>query len=212
MPYAVTRRLAGFNHAINMIAVRDGQSHEVTRAPTLNGFSWLPDGSGFVYSSSRGSTMLYPPVFNLRTISRSGSDDRQVTFGDDSYIQPDVQADGKLLVARIRMRSDIWKVPVSGSPSDNTRGAVRVTNQTGQVQTPTVSPDGARVAYLSDSGGHSNLCFCRWSALASSPIDIRFFSTSTAGSGGRPPITLRHSRGSSGDSVRHAPFGTSRAS
>jgi Tol biopolymer transport system component len=32
-----------------------------------------------------------------------------------------------------------------------------VTRQTGQVLTPTAAPDGDRVAFLSDSGGHSNL-------------------------------------------------------
>lgn len=43
------------------------------------------------------------------------------------------------------------------SPVENTRKAVRVTRQTGRVQTPTVSPDGTEVAYLSDNGGHGNL-------------------------------------------------------
>jgi Tol biopolymer transport system component len=33
----------------------------------------------------------------------------------------------------------------------------RVTRQTGQVQTPSVSPDGSELVYLSDNGGHANL-------------------------------------------------------
>jgi Tol biopolymer transport system component len=37
------------------------------------------------------------------------------------------------------------------------RGRTRVTRQTGQAQTPAVSPNGAEIAYLSDNGGHGNL-------------------------------------------------------
>jgi Tol biopolymer transport system component/aminoglycoside phosphotransferase (APT) family kinase protein len=148
---------AGFEVALDMVSVRDGERREITRDSALKGFSWLPDNSGFVYSSSRGSTMLYPPVCNLRTIGRDGSGDRALTFGDDSYIDPDAHATGSLLACRVRMRSDIWRFPVAGSPAENTREARRITRQTGQVQTPSVSPDGAHIVYISDNGGHANL-------------------------------------------------------
>jgi Tol biopolymer transport system component len=48
-------------------------------------------------------------------------------------------------------------LPADGSPAENVRRAVRVTRQTGHVQTPTASPDGQAVAFLSDSGGHANI-------------------------------------------------------
>ena len=148
---------AGFEVALEMVSVRDGVRREITRDSLLRGFSWLPDSSGFIYSSSRGSTMLYPPVCNLRRIGRDGRGDRALTFGDDSYIAPDTHSSGSLLVSRVRMRSDIWKFPVAGSPAENTRNAVRVTRQSGHVQTPSVSPDGTRIVYISDNGGHANL-------------------------------------------------------
>jgi Tol biopolymer transport system component len=148
---------AGFEVALEMVSVGDGERREVTRALNLRGFSWLPDASGFIYSSSRGSTMLYPPVCNLRAIAREGRGDRAITFGDDSYIDPDIHPSGRVLATRVRMRSDIWKFPVTGSPAENTRNAVRVTRQTGHVQTPSISPEGTRIVYISDNGGHSNL-------------------------------------------------------
>jgi Tol biopolymer transport system component len=61
----------------------------------------------------------------------------------------------------IRTQSDIWKLPVTGPPVENTRGGVRITHQTGQAQTPSVSPDESEVVYLSDSGGHGNLWIAR---------------------------------------------------
>jgi Tol biopolymer transport system component len=76
-------------------------------------------------------------------------------------VELDVHASGKLLVCRVRSQSDIWKFPVHGSAAENTRDRVRVTHQTGQVQVPTVSPDGGQIAYVSDNGGHSNLWVAR---------------------------------------------------
>jgi Tol biopolymer transport system component len=49
---------------------------------------------------------------------------------------------------------------VCGDPVSNARDAIRITRQTGQVQTPCVSPDGRCVAYLSDHGGHGNIWIC----------------------------------------------------
>ena len=80
-----------------------------------------------------------------------------MTFGDWSQTTPDMHASGKLVVTRLRSRSDIWRFPATGTAAENTRRAVRVTSQTGQAQTPSVSPDGAEVVYLSDNGGHGNL-------------------------------------------------------
>jgi Tol biopolymer transport system component len=138
-------------------ASRDSDPQLVARAADLRGVSWLPDGTGLVYSSSAGSGVLYPPTFNLRRVGRDGRGDAPMTFGDISYVEPDVHASGTILACRIRAQSDIWKFPVGGPPADNMRGAVRITRQSGQVQVPSVSPDGSEVVYLSDNGGHGNL-------------------------------------------------------
>jgi Tol biopolymer transport system component len=105
--------------------------------------------------------MLYPPLFNLRAVERDGTGDRQLTFGDVSYVEPDVHASGVFTGSLIRMQSDIWKFPVTGPPAENARSGVRITHQTGQARTPSASPDDSEVVYLSDSGGHSNLWIAR---------------------------------------------------
>jgi Tol biopolymer transport system component len=134
-----------------------GTPKEVAHGPGLQGLSWRPDGAGLVHGSPQGSTMLYPPVFNLRSVAADGTSDVQLTFGDISYVQPDVQRSGRLVATRIRSHSDLWRFPIAGSPHENTSGAERITRQTGQVQTPSVSPSGRQIVYLSDNGGHSNL-------------------------------------------------------
>ena len=104
-----------------MDAAGDGEPKAVASAQNIQGLAWLPDSSGLVYASSAGSTMTYPPVFNLRTVSKDGGPERQLTFGDVSYVQPDIVAAGKLFASRIRMQSDIWRFPVAGTPADNVK-------------------------------------------------------------------------------------------
>jgi Tol biopolymer transport system component len=151
----------GFDMRIEIVSVAGNERREVARCDWLKGFSWLPAGSGLVYSSSRGSTVLYPPTFNLRTVGADGQADCQLTFGDVSYVEPDIRRSDQLVANRMRSQSDIWRFPIAGSPVENTRDAVRITHQTGQARTPSVSPDGAEVVYLSDNGGHGNLWIAR---------------------------------------------------
>ena len=148
---------SGFDGHIDVVNVSTGARREVTSGTRMQGFAWLPDGSGFVYSGSRGSIMLYPPAFHLRVVRSDGTGDRQLTFGEHSYVEPDVHGSGKLVAGQTLSRSDIWKVPVTGSPAENTEKASRVTQQTGQVQVPSVSPDEREIVFVSDTGGHSNL-------------------------------------------------------
>jgi Tol biopolymer transport system component len=146
-----------FNRALYVIDAAGGQPKAIANAQNIQGLAWIPDGSGLVYASSAGSTMTYPPVYNLRTVTTDGASERQLTFGDVSYVQPDIAVSGKLFTSRVRMQSDIWRFPVDGMPADNVKNGMRITHQTGQVQTPSASPDGTEVVYLSDSGGHVNL-------------------------------------------------------
>ena len=123
----------------------------------LRGFAWTRDSRRLVYSSSRGATMLYLPNFNLWSAELAGSEPRQLTFGEISYVQPDISPAGTVFASRVHMQFNIWKYPVDGSPVDNVRRAVQMTRQTGQVLTPSVGPGDKEMVYLSDSGGHSNL-------------------------------------------------------
>ena len=101
--------------------------------------------------------MLYMPSFNLWAADLAGSEPRQLTFGDVSYVQPEMGPNGVLLASQQHIQFNIWKYPVDGSPTENVSRAVQITGQTGQVQTPSAGPGNREIVYLSDSGGHSNL-------------------------------------------------------
>ncbi|HYM22987.1 MAG TPA: protein kinase [Vicinamibacterales bacterium] len=123
----------------------------------MGGFAWLPDSSGIVYSSSRGDTMPYLSTLSLWQVALDGGRVRRLTSGEASYERPDIARNGTMLVGRMKLQTDIWKFPIDGAPAENVRRGVRLTRQTGQVLTPTASPDDKEVAFLSDSGGHANL-------------------------------------------------------
>jgi eukaryotic-like serine/threonine-protein kinase len=123
----------------------------------MSGFAWLPDSTGIVYSSSRGSTMPYLPVLGLWLVTLRDGSVRRLTSGETSYVSPDISGNGTVSVSRMKLQTDIWKFPVDGLPAENVSRGVRLTRQTGQVLTPTASPGEKEVAFLSDSGGHANL-------------------------------------------------------
>jgi eukaryotic-like serine/threonine-protein kinase len=163
---------AYFDSRLFIAGSSGGEVREVARDLHFRGVTWLPDGSGLVYSVSSGRMVAYPPTFNLRIVGIDGSGDRQVTYGDTSYVEPDLHASGKLLASRIRSQTDIWKFPVGGTPADNMQRRIRITRQTGQVQTPSVSLSGREVVYLSDSGGHSNLWIAQTDGSAARQLTL----------------------------------------
>jgi eukaryotic-like serine/threonine-protein kinase len=143
---------------VYVVAAAGGSPRQVTNDNTLmSGLTWLADGSRILYSSARGSTILYLPTMHLWLVPPAGGDPQQLTFGESGDENPDVDHDGRIVVSRKHMRFDIWKFPVDGAPAENAKRAVRITHQTGQVQTPTLSPNDRSMAYLSDNGGHGNL-------------------------------------------------------
>jgi len=123
----------------------------------MSGLTWLPNSVGVIYGSNRGSTIPYLPSWVLSEMRLDGNAPRTITPAEISYDQPDVHSTGLISAVRTQMQFDLWSFPFGGSAADNVRQAVAVTRQTGEVLTPTAAPDGERIAFLSDSGGHSNL-------------------------------------------------------
>lgn len=158
-------RTIAFAHSVEIwaddvyiVPAAGGSPRRVTNDNTqMSGLAWTPDGSRLVYSSARGSTMLYLPTLHLWSIAASGGAPQQLTFGEAGDENPDVDRNGRIVVSRKHMQFDIWKFPTGTDPVENVRQAVRMTHQTGQVQTPSLGPNDHELVYLSDNGGHGNL-------------------------------------------------------
>jgi Tol biopolymer transport system component len=147
-----------FDYDVFYVPAEGGSTQAITRdGNPLEGFAWLPDGSGVVYSSSRGDTVLYSRTMNLWSVQTGGRNLRQLTFGETSYLSPDLDQRGNIVATRRQIQFDIWRYPVDGNPKENVRRGVQITHQTGVVQTPSAAPGDHELVYLSDSGGHGNL-------------------------------------------------------
>jgi eukaryotic-like serine/threonine-protein kinase len=174
----------GVRWDVFVVPVQGGEARQLTRERSMmNGLAWLPDSAGIIYSSNRESTIPYLPSSALWEIGLNGSGPRAITPAEISYDQPDVHGTGLLTAVRTQMRFDVWRFPFGSSAAENVRQAVAVTRQTGQVLTPTAAPDGDQIAFLSDSGGHSNL----W-VISSRTRELRqiTFETDSAVSVGAP--------------------------
>ena len=147
-----------FSYKLAVVSVTSSERTEVAvETFIVGGLTWTPDGSGLVYGSPKGSTILYPSTFQLRLAPLGGGQSEQLTFGTESYTHPDIHAtSGLLLATRTQLHSALWKVPTTDTPTANARAAVPLTSQTSQVQTPSAGPNG-KLVFLSDSGGHGNL-------------------------------------------------------
>lgn len=143
---------------VYVVAATGGEPRRVTDDDALlSGHDWMPDGRGIVFSSSRESTMPYLPTFSLWHVRVADGGVRRLTSDDASYLQPDVHPDGRVAASRMVMDSDIWEFPAEDRPREIDGRSRRVTRQTGHVLTPAPAPDGRRLAYLSDSGGQTNI-------------------------------------------------------
>jgi Tol biopolymer transport system component len=94
---------------------------------------------------------------NLWSVQTAGKNLHQLTFGETSYISPDLDRQGNLVATRMQIQFDLWRYPVDNSPMENVHRGVQITRQTGTVETPSAAPGDHDLVYLSDSGGHGNL-------------------------------------------------------
>jgi eukaryotic-like serine/threonine-protein kinase len=162
------RRLAyiqeggGYSFAtdVMVVDVSGGTPRRLAGGSQFQGATWLADSSGLIVSSSDGSLMPYPPTYNLWKMTLDGRTQAPLTFGESSYEFPDLGPGGNLVVSRLRVQADVWRFPIGGDPIENVRGGIRITRQTGIVQTVSLGADESQLVLLSDNGGHANV----WSA------------------------------------------------
>jgi hypothetical protein len=95
-----------------------GEPRQLTHHNSMmSGLAWLADSTGIVYSSSRGGTMPYLPTLDLWEVRSRDGNVRQLTCGEPSSVSPDVANYGALVVARMKVETDIWKFPADGAPA-----------------------------------------------------------------------------------------------
>lgn len=153
----------------------DGQDpRKVTDNRSFNLFPrWSPGGDALAYTSYRTGL----PVIYHRDLNR-GVERPVVTFGT-SKSPGSFSPDGKFLyvAASVAGNSDIYRVRLDGSSPE------KVVEGYGLEVSPSVSPDGRSVAFVSDRGGSPQIYVKQIGASASAERRVSFaggYSTSPA--------------------------------
>ena len=107
-----------------------------------------------IYSSSQGSTVLYPPTLNLRVVAVNGTGDRARPSGTSRTSNPTSshQASPPLESAETRTSGEFLLTVSPWTTSCRCASLVRPASRSFLDQ-----PDESEAVYLSDSGGHGNL-------------------------------------------------------
>ncbi len=120
----------------------------------LGGYDWAPDGKG-VYVTGKSSWVERNQVWY---VSLDAKEARPLTQGFDEHGSVDLRGDGKALATvRTTVASQLWYVPLEGTPEASAARARVLTHGTDMVGNPRVSPDGTKILFVSEAGGNINI-------------------------------------------------------
>lgn len=114
----------------------------------LMGYTWKPNGEQVLFSSDRSGR------YTLWQVGLDGTGLREVVPGSWNLKQPTLSQDGKRLAyERWLYDTNIWALPLSTSSSDTLEEQRQVISSTLWDQQPSFSPDGSRIAFVSNRSG-----------------------------------------------------------
>ena len=164
------------NHICLLRLTKDYQpeGEPVQIAPTARhyvrnfGITWTPDGRDIVFSSGNwANNGLW------RVAASAGAKPRRLAFASDGASAPAVSRQGNRLVY-VANRTDfnIWRVDLR-SPGQNPGIPARLIASTWQDRDPAYSPDGKRIAFMSNRSGACEIWVC--ASDGSNPVQLTAF-------------------------------------
>jgi Tol biopolymer transport system component len=127
------------------------QTGNVTNA----GAAWLPDGSQFVFSSGTG-----PNVGLWRIAVSNGAIPKRINLAASNASSPAISRVGNRLAFTTEQSDlNIWRVDLKG-PGHKPGGPFRFISSTQADYYPAFSPDGRRIAFVSQRSGTDEIWIC----------------------------------------------------
>lgn len=140
----------------NEIFVQPVEGGEATRltlhAGHIRDLDWLPDGSALVFSSISEGT------FGLWQLSLTGDEPTRLPFGENANGVSLAATGGRLVYSQTFADTNIWRV--SGPTAQKRGPPQRLVASTRNEWSPSVSPDGSRIAFASDRSGQVRTWLC----------------------------------------------------
>jgi Tol biopolymer transport system component len=134
-----------------------GEPRAVTNdIKSIMGFDWTADGRALILASDRGG------VHALWRVDASGGEPERLSVGSDFCLWPSVsRRSGRLAYVKATVDYNIWRVAAPGAAAAPPGAPEKVTQSPLLEISPSLSPDGSRVAYASSSSGEFSIWTCR---------------------------------------------------
>lgn len=146
------------NSTYDLYAARLSDDHPVepvrltTDRTDIRGLAWSPDGAAILFSSRRSGT------HELWQASLHDHSLRHVPIGSREAIDPTIDQRGSLLAyTELTQNTNIWRLPLGPAGHAVPERAIA---SSGRNNSPQYSPDGQRIAFVSDRSGAWELWVC----------------------------------------------------
>jgi Tol biopolymer transport system component len=144
------------SHAVGYLYTVDITGNQLKRltreVKDLRGVDWTPDGSHLVFASKEHG------AYQLRAISAEGGESIPLPAATASAADPAVSRNGKFVVfVENHENWNIWRLPLT---SDGLGTPRRFLASTGQNHSPSFSPDGRTIGFVSDRSGSPEIWLC----------------------------------------------------
>jgi Tol biopolymer transport system component/tRNA A-37 threonylcarbamoyl transferase component Bud32 len=125
---------------------------------TIHGLGWTPDGANLVFSAERNGGGA--PLWKMPAV-RGGTPVPVVGVGGSVHDLAVSRQGDRLAYAQLLFDINIYRIELTGQPGAQKAGAPSsLISSTRSEDTPQFSPDGRRVAFISDRSGNEEVWVC----------------------------------------------------
>ncbi len=147
---AFVRKHGAYRHDVMVMPARGGIPTPLTRHRwgQIRGVDWSADGESLLFASNRAGR------YALWSVPATGGEPVRLAVNDTWVVEPDTASEQDTVIYRsFRDSVDLWELPVDGRE----RTPVQRASSSRSERQPAWSPDGERLAFVSDRSGVSEL-------------------------------------------------------
>ena len=134
---------------------RDREEKVQTGHMTNTSAAWLPDGREFVFSFGQGTD-----IGLSRIAASKGALPRRISLGASGALEPAISRVGnRLAFSSVKFDLNIWRIDLRG-PGQKPGPPFRLISSTQVDLYPASSPDGRRIAFVSQRSGTDEIWIC----------------------------------------------------